>query len=96
MQWNLLIYWVLVGATHALHYYDRFRERELRATQLEAELAQSQLHRLKMQLQPHFLFNALNAILRPSSRPTPRPRTACSPSSPRSCVKASGPTLRTR
>ena len=62
MQWNLLIYWVLVGATHALHYYDRFRERELRATQLEAELAQSQLHRLKMQLQPHFLFNALNAI----------------------------------
>jgi sensor histidine kinase YesM len=62
MQWNLLIYWALVGATHALHYYDRFRERELRATQLEAELAQSQLHRLKMQLQPHFLFNALNAI----------------------------------
>jgi signal transduction histidine kinase len=62
MQWNVLIYWVLVGATHALHYYDRFRERELRATQLEAELAQSQLHRLKMQLHPHFLFNALNAI----------------------------------
>lgn len=62
MQWNVLIYWVLVGATHALHYYDRFRERELRASQLEAELAQSQLHRLKMQLQPHFLFNALNAI----------------------------------
>jgi two-component system, LytTR family, sensor kinase len=62
MQWNLILYWVLVGATHALHYYDRFRERELRATQLEAELAQSQLHRLKMQLQPHFLFNALNAI----------------------------------
>lgn len=63
MQWNLLIYGVLVGATHALHYYDRFRERELRASQLEAELAQSQLHRLKMQLQPHFLFNALNGIL---------------------------------
>ncbi len=62
MQWNVLIYWVLVGATHALHYYDRFRERELRATQLEAELAQSQLHRLKMQLHPHFLFNALNAV----------------------------------
>jgi LytS/YehU family sensor histidine kinase len=62
MQWNVVIYWVLVGATHALHYYERFRERELRATQLEAELAQSQLQRLKMQLQPHFLFNALNAI----------------------------------
>jgi len=51
-----------VGATHALHYYDRFRERELRATQLEAELVQSQLDRLKLQLQPHFLFNALIGI----------------------------------
>jgi hypothetical protein len=62
MQWNVLVYWVLVGATHALHYYDRFRERELRASELEAALAQSQLHHLKMQLQPHFLFNALNAV----------------------------------
>jgi signal transduction histidine kinase len=62
MQWNVVIYWVLVGATHAHHYYERFRERELRASQLEAELAHSQLHRLKMQLQPHFLFNSLNAV----------------------------------
>jgi LytS/YehU family sensor histidine kinase len=62
MQWNVVIYWVLVGATHAFHYYERFRERELRASQLEAELAQAQLHRLRAQLHPHFLFNALNAI----------------------------------
>jgi signal transduction histidine kinase len=62
MQWNVVIYWVLVGGTHAFHYYERFRERELRASQLEAELAQAQLHRLRAQLHPHFLFNALNAV----------------------------------
>ncbi len=62
LHWNVLIYWTLVGATHALHYYDRYRERELRASQLEAELARAQLQTLKTQLQPHFLFNTLNAI----------------------------------
>jgi signal transduction histidine kinase len=61
-QWNLLIYWTLVGATHAFHYYDRYRERELEASQLEAELARAQLQTLRAQLQPHFLFNTLNAI----------------------------------
>lgn len=40
----------------------RLRERELTATRLQAELAQAQLHALKAQLQPHFLFNTLHAI----------------------------------
>jgi len=40
----------------------RFREREFRAAQLETQLAQAQLQTLKMQLQPHFLFNTLNGI----------------------------------
>lgn len=62
LHWNVLIYWTLVGATQALHYYDRYRERELRASQLEVELARAQLETLKTQLQPHFLFNTLNAI----------------------------------
>ncbi len=39
-----------------------FRERELRASQLETQLAQAQLQMLKMQLHPHFLFNTLNGI----------------------------------
>jgi signal transduction histidine kinase len=58
----VLIYWALVGALHALNYYRRYRERELRASQLETRLAQAQLQLLKMQLHPHFLFNTLNAI----------------------------------
>ena len=46
----------------AWHNYKRFRERELRASQLEARLAQPQLEVLKRQLHPHFLFNTLHAI----------------------------------
>jgi two-component system LytT family sensor kinase len=59
---DLLTYWVLVGLSHAVGYYRKYQERELKATQLEARLAQAQLQALKMQLQPHFLFNTLHAI----------------------------------
>ena len=55
-------YWATIGIQYAIRYYQMYRERELRASQLEAKLAQSQLQILKMQLHPHFLFNTLNAI----------------------------------
>lgn len=38
------------------------REKALRAAQLESQLKQAQLQGLRLQLQPHFLFNALNTI----------------------------------
>lgn len=59
---DLLIYAATLGVSYAVSYYFRFREREFRASQLETQLAQAQLQTLKMQLQPHFLFNTLNAI----------------------------------
>jgi len=58
----VLIYWLVVGVTHTLDFYVRLRERELAASRLETELTQAQLEVLRMQLQPHFLFNTLNAI----------------------------------
>jgi signal transduction histidine kinase len=57
-----LSYWVLVGVHEAWHNYQRFKQGELRATQLEARLAHAQLEVLKGQLHPHFLFNTLHAI----------------------------------
>jgi hypothetical protein len=52
----------IVLVAHAVSYYRRFRERELRATQLAGQLAKAHLQRLKSQLQPHFLFNTMHSI----------------------------------
>jgi two-component system LytT family sensor kinase len=57
-----LIYWGIVAAAHTWLYYRDAQGRELRASQLEALLAQTRLQMLSMQLQPHFLFNTLNTI----------------------------------
>jgi two-component system, LytTR family, sensor kinase len=51
-----------VAIAHVWMYYERVRDREVRASQLEGQLARTQLEMLKLQLQPHFLFNTLNAI----------------------------------
>ncbi len=59
---EVLTYWMVVGLGHGIDYYRKYRERELRASQLETRLAQAQLDALKMQLHPHFLFNTLNSI----------------------------------
>jgi two-component system, LytTR family, sensor kinase len=62
LAFNFLLYWAVVAAAHGLSYYRSSRARELRASQLEARLADARLQLLSMQLQPHFLFNTLNAI----------------------------------
>lgn len=59
---GLLVYGGLVSLSHGIEYYRRYKERELRATQLTAQLSKAELEVLKMQLQPHFLFNTLHAI----------------------------------
>jgi two-component system LytT family sensor kinase len=59
---QFMIYWLMLIACHAIHYQSRLRTQEVRASQLEAQLAQAQLNALKMQLHPHFLFNTLNSI----------------------------------
>lgn len=59
---NLLAYAAVVGIVYATDFYRRYRERELYASQLSEQLARAQLQALRMQLNPHFLFNAMNAI----------------------------------
>jgi two-component system LytT family sensor kinase len=59
---NFFFFAAIVGAVYAFDYHRRFRERELRTAHLETRLAQAQLQVLRMQLQPHFLFNTLHGI----------------------------------
>lgn len=56
-------YAAVLGVGIGLNYYRKYQERTLRTSQLETQLAQSQLQTLKAQLQPHFLFNTLNGIV---------------------------------
>jgi len=56
------VYFALVGIEHGLAYMAQAHERETQAARLTAQLAEARLGALRMQLNPHFLFNSLNAI----------------------------------
>ena len=67
---NVVSYWVILGVVTGYRHYRKLEEREAQALRLElqsaelsARLARAQMSALKMQLQPHFLFNTLNAIM---------------------------------
>jgi signal transduction histidine kinase len=53
---------IAIGAYTAVDMYRRFKSREIQSSQLEARLAQAQNEALRMQLQPHFLFNTLHSV----------------------------------
>jgi signal transduction histidine kinase len=59
---DIFIYIPIAGGTLAYVAYQQNRERELAQSKLRAQLAGAELQILKMQLQPHFLFNTLQAI----------------------------------
>ena len=54
-------YWVIIAVISSVRFYKTTQESRVRAARLERQLATSQLSALKMQLHPHFLFNALNS-----------------------------------
>ena len=59
---ELLIYTAAAGTGAAIVLHGRYRDRQLAAAKLEAELAAARLEALRTQLQPHFLFNSLHSI----------------------------------
>jgi len=59
---RMIEYWIILGVFMALYYYNRYRDREVELVVMENELNNAQLSALKMQLQPHFLFNTLNTV----------------------------------
>jgi two-component system, LytTR family, sensor kinase len=60
---SMLLYWMTLGAGYALEGSRRERAQTLRTTELEGQLARSELAVLRAQLHPHFLFNALNTAV---------------------------------
>jgi two-component system, LytTR family, sensor kinase len=59
---NLVTYWAVLGAYYALVFQRQARDGSIRAARLEADLHEARLDALRMELNPHFLFNTLNTI----------------------------------
>jgi sensor histidine kinase YesM len=59
---DLLVYGFLLVIGSSLAVYNRARNLELRESRLEADLARAQLDALRLEIEPHFLFNTLNSI----------------------------------
>lgn len=62
MVMGILAYWGLTVLAQTLRYSKENSLRQVRESQLEQQLATTQLQVLQMQLHPHFLFNTLHAI----------------------------------
>jgi signal transduction histidine kinase len=60
--WSWLVYWLILGGWQASQYHGRYLSSELRMARLERQFTEARLNALRMQLDPHFLFNALNTI----------------------------------
>lgn len=71
--WSLLVYLLVVGGWQAVQYSQQYLASQLRLERLERNFSEARLNVLRMQLDPHFLFNALNTI---SSLITQQPKLA--------------------
>jgi hypothetical protein len=59
---SLVFFWSVFFLFRGIGYYRLYREKEYAAAQLETQIANAQLRALRMQLNPHFLFNTMNSI----------------------------------
>jgi len=62
LDWSLMVYFGIVGVSHAVAFYHESQHRKLRAAQLETQVVEARLKTLEAELHPHFLFNTLHAI----------------------------------
>lgn len=59
---GFMLAWLVIGIAHAMVFYQRSHERGQKVAELETSLTRTQLEALRAQLNPHFLFNALNSV----------------------------------
>lgn len=59
---NFMLAWLVIGIAHAMVFYQRSHERGQQVAELESNLTRTRLDALRAQLNPHFLFNALNSV----------------------------------
>lgn len=62
LPFNLAVFFMIVCAWHAWNFASRYRARDAQLAEVQRQLADAQLSALRMQLNPHFLFNTLNTI----------------------------------
>ncbi len=54
--------YLMIGVAHGIHYFEKTQNSRLQIAELESGLLRARLDALSAQLNPHFLFNALNSI----------------------------------
>ena len=59
---QVLFYCVITAIHYVIDFKKRTRAREQQLAQMQVELTQAKLDKLRSQLQPHFLFNTMNTI----------------------------------
>jgi len=63
LPWALFAYTAVAGSVYAFGYFAKAKEKDALAARLAAQLTEARLNALRMQLNPHFLFNCLNTVL---------------------------------
>lgn len=62
MFWSMLVYCLIVGVFESYCYHQRLVSADLQMERLQRNFSEARLNVLRMQLDPHFLFNALNTV----------------------------------
>ncbi|MCU0324510.1 MAG: histidine kinase [Spirosomaceae bacterium] len=56
-------YWLILGVHNGISIFEEYQQAKIDKSKLEKQLSESKLNALKMQLQPHFLFNTHHNII---------------------------------
>lgn len=59
---DMAYYWGVLAFGYSLEIYQKYKNEEVKAAQLEARLIETELKALRQQMHPHFLFNTMNTV----------------------------------